>query len=104
MPVPWTVFYGEVHSVRTLGRISGLQESFPNDRYPGLTEQQDVAIGVIHQALDAGISLLDTAVIKHPVGILWGTMKLSLERLLPVGKQVLNRKQKLSDKARTCLC
>lgn len=66
MPVLLTVFYGEVHSVRTLGRISGLQESFPNDRYPGLTEQQDVAIGVIHQALDAGISLLDTADIYAP--------------------------------------
>ena len=53
------------YSVSAIG-MGCMPFSFPNDRYPGLTEQQDVAIGVIHQALDAGISLLDTADIYAP--------------------------------------
>jgi aryl-alcohol dehydrogenase-like predicted oxidoreductase len=45
--------------------------SFPHDRTPDLINQPDVAIGVIHAALDAGITLLDTADIYAPS---WNTM------------------------------
>lgn len=45
--------------------------SFPHDRSPGLIDQPEVAIGVIHAALDAGITLLDTADIYAPS---WNTM------------------------------
>lgn len=45
--------------------------SFPHDRSPDLINQPDVAIGVIHAALDAGITLLDTADIYAPS---WNTM------------------------------
>lgn len=40
--------------------------SFPHERSPDLINQPDVAIGVIHTALDAGITLLDTADIYAP--------------------------------------
>jgi len=45
--------------------------SFPHDRSPDLIDQPDVAIGVIHAALDAGITLLDTADIYAPS---WNSM------------------------------
>ena len=45
--------------------------SFPHDRTPDLVNQPEVAIGVIHAALDAGITLLDTADIYAPS---WNTM------------------------------
>jgi aryl-alcohol dehydrogenase-like predicted oxidoreductase len=45
--------------------------SFPHDRSPDLVNQPEVAIGVIHAALDAGITLLDTADIYAPS---WNTM------------------------------
>ena len=40
--------------------------SFPHDRNPDLIHQPDVAIATIHAALDAGITLLDTADIYAP--------------------------------------
>lgn len=40
--------------------------SFPHERSPDLINQPEVAIGVIHAALDAGITLLDTADIYAP--------------------------------------
>lgn len=40
--------------------------SFPHDRSPDLINQPDLAISVIHAALDAGITLLDTADIYAP--------------------------------------
>lgn len=40
--------------------------SFPHDRSPDLINQPDIAISVIHAALDAGITLLDTADIYAP--------------------------------------
>jgi len=45
--------------------------SFPHDRDPQLINQPDRAIGVLHAALDAGITLLDTADIYAPT---WNTM------------------------------
>jgi len=45
--------------------------SFPHDRSPDLINQPDVAISVIHAALDAGITLLDTADIYAPS---WNSM------------------------------
>ena len=45
--------------------------SFPHDRDPGLIDNPDRAIAVIHAALDAGITLLDTADIYAPS---WNTM------------------------------
>lgn len=45
--------------------------SFPHDRSPDLINQPDVAINVIHAALDAGVTLLDTADIYAPS---WNTM------------------------------
>jgi len=45
--------------------------SFPHDRSPDLINQPDVAISVIHAALDAGVTLLDTADIYAPS---WNTM------------------------------
>jgi aryl-alcohol dehydrogenase-like predicted oxidoreductase len=45
--------------------------SFPHDRTPDLINQPDLAIGVIHAALDAGITLLDTADIYAPS---WNTV------------------------------
>jgi aryl-alcohol dehydrogenase-like predicted oxidoreductase len=45
--------------------------SFPHDRTPDLINQPDLAISVIHAALDAGITLLDTADIYAPS---WNTV------------------------------
>jgi len=45
--------------------------SFPNDRNPGLVDRPDEAIAIIHAALDAGITLLDTADIYAPS---WNSM------------------------------
>jgi aryl-alcohol dehydrogenase-like predicted oxidoreductase len=45
--------------------------SFPNDRNPGLVDRPEEAIATIHAALDAGITLLDTADIYAPS---WNTM------------------------------
>jgi aryl-alcohol dehydrogenase-like predicted oxidoreductase len=45
--------------------------SFPQDRNPDLINDPDRAIAVIHTALDAGITLLDTADIYAPS---WNTM------------------------------
>jgi len=45
--------------------------SFPHDRDPDLINDPDRAIAVIHAALDAGITLLDTADIYAPS---WNTM------------------------------
>ena len=45
--------------------------SFPSDRNPGLTDDLDRGIAVIHAALDAGVTLLDTADIYAPS---WNTM------------------------------
>lgn len=45
--------------------------SFPHDRDPGLIDDPERAIKVIHAALDAGITLLDTADIYAPS---WNTM------------------------------
>ena len=45
--------------------------SFPHDRSPDLINQPDVAISVIHAALDAGITLFDTADIYVPS---WNSM------------------------------
>ena len=45
--------------------------SFPNERNPNLVNDPDRAIAVIHAALDAGITLLDTADIYAPT---WNTM------------------------------
>jgi aryl-alcohol dehydrogenase-like predicted oxidoreductase len=45
--------------------------SFPQDRDPDLINDPDRAIAVIHAALDAGITLLDTADIYAPT---WKTM------------------------------
>jgi aryl-alcohol dehydrogenase-like predicted oxidoreductase len=45
--------------------------SFPHDRDPQLINDPDRAIGVLHAALDAGITLLDTADIYAPT---WNTM------------------------------
>jgi aryl-alcohol dehydrogenase-like predicted oxidoreductase len=45
--------------------------SFPHDRDPDLINDPDRAIAVIHSALDAGITLLDTADIYAPS---WNTM------------------------------
>jgi aryl-alcohol dehydrogenase-like predicted oxidoreductase len=45
--------------------------SFPHDRDPQLINQPDRAIGALHAALDAGITLLDTADIYAPT---WNTM------------------------------
>lgn len=45
--------------------------SFPNERNPDLLNQPEMAIGAIHAALDAGITLLDTADIYAPT---WNSM------------------------------
>lgn len=45
--------------------------SFPHDRDPNLINEPERAIAVIHAALDAGITLLDTADIYAPT---WNTM------------------------------
>jgi aryl-alcohol dehydrogenase-like predicted oxidoreductase len=45
--------------------------SFPNDRNPGLIDRPEEAIATIHAALDAGITLLDTADIYAPS---WNSM------------------------------
>ncbi len=45
--------------------------SFPHDRDPNLVNEPDRAIAVIHAALDAGITLIDTADIYAPS---WNTM------------------------------
>jgi aryl-alcohol dehydrogenase-like predicted oxidoreductase len=45
--------------------------SFPNDRNPGLVDRPEEAIATIHAALDAGITLLDTADIYAPT---WNSM------------------------------
>ena len=53
--------------------------SFPSDRHPGLTYDLDRGIAVIHAALDAGVTLLDTADIYAPS---WNTMGHN-ERCIP---------------------
>lgn len=45
--------------------------SFPHDRDPDLINDPERAIGVIHAALDAGVTLLDTADIYAPT---WNSM------------------------------
>ena len=58
------------YSVSAVG-MGCMHLSFPNERHPDLLNQPDVAIGAIHAALDAGITLLDTADIYAPS---WNTM------------------------------
>ena len=58
------------YSVSAIG-MGCMPLSFPHDRNPGLIDRPDEAIGVIHAALDAGITLLDTADIYAPS---WNTM------------------------------
>ena len=45
--------------------------SFPHDRDPDLINNPERAISVIHAALDAGVTLLDTADIYAPT---WNSM------------------------------
>ena len=58
------------YSVSAVG-MGCMHLSFPNERNPDLLNQPDVAIGAIHAALDAGITLLDTADIYAPS---WNSM------------------------------
>ena len=58
------------YSVSAIG-MGCMPLSFPHDRSPDLINQPDVAISVIHSALDAGITLLDTADIYAPS---WNSM------------------------------
>ena len=58
------------YSVSAIG-MGCMPLSFPHDRSPDLINQPDLAIGVIHAALDAGITLLDTADIYAPS---WNSM------------------------------
>lgn len=58
------------YSVSAVG-MGCMHLSFPNERNPDLLNQPDAAIGVIHAALDAGITLLDTADIYGPT---WNSM------------------------------
>ena len=58
------------YSVSAIG-MGCMPLSFPHDRSPDLINQPDVAIAVIHAALDAGITLLDTADIYAPS---WNSM------------------------------
>ena len=58
------------YSVSAIG-MGCMPLSFPHDRSPDLINQPDVAISVIHAALDAGITLLDTADIYAPS---WNSM------------------------------
>ena len=58
------------YSVSTIG-MGCMPLSFPHDRDPGLINDPDRAIAVIHAALDAGITLLDTADIYAPT---WNSM------------------------------
>ena len=48
------------YSVSAIG-MGCMHLSFPNERNPDLLNQPDKAIAAIHAALDAGITLLDTA-------------------------------------------
>jgi len=58
------------YSVSAIG-MGCMPLSFPHDRSPDLINQPDVAVSVIHAALDAGITLLDTADIYAPS---WNSM------------------------------
>ncbi len=58
------------HSVSAIG-MGCMPLSFPQDRDPDLINDPERAIAVIHAALDAGITLLDTADIYAPT---WNTM------------------------------
>jgi len=58
------------YSVSAIG-MGCMPLSFPHDRSPDLINQPEVAISVIHAALDAGITLLDTADIYAPS---WNSM------------------------------
>ena len=58
------------YSVSAVG-MGCMHLSFPNERNPDLLNQPDKAIAAIHAALDAGITLLDTADIYAPS---WNTM------------------------------
>ena len=58
------------YSVSAIG-MGCMHLSFPNERNPGLLNQPDMAIATIHAALDAGITLLDTADIYAPT---WNSM------------------------------
>jgi aryl-alcohol dehydrogenase-like predicted oxidoreductase len=58
------------YSVSAIG-MGCMHLSFPNERHPDLLNQPDAAIGAIHAALDAGITLLDTADIYAPS---WNSM------------------------------
>ena len=58
------------YSVSAIG-MGCMPLSFPHDRSPDLINQPDIAISVIHAALDAGITLLDTADIYAPS---WNSM------------------------------
>jgi aryl-alcohol dehydrogenase-like predicted oxidoreductase len=58
------------YSVSAVG-MGCMHLSFPNERHPDLLNQPDAAIGAIHAALDAGITLLDTADIYAPT---WNSM------------------------------
>ena len=58
------------YSVSAVG-MGCMHLSFPNERNPDLLNQPDAAIGTIHAALDAGITLLDTADIYAPT---WNSM------------------------------
>ena len=58
------------YSVSAIG-MGCMPLSFPHDRNPGLIDRPEEAIAVIHAALDAGITLLDTADIYAPS---WNSM------------------------------
>ena len=58
------------YSVSAVG-MGCMPLSFPNDRNPNLINEPEKAIAAIHAALDAGVTLLDTADIYAPT---WNTM------------------------------
>ena len=58
------------YSVSAIG-MGCMPLSFPQDRDPDLINDPERAISVLHEALDAGITLLDTADIYAPT---WNTM------------------------------
>ena len=58
------------YSVSAVG-MGCMPLSFPNDRNPNLINEPEKAIAVIHAALDAGVTLLDTADIYAPT---WNSM------------------------------
>ena len=58
------------YSVSAIG-MGCMPLSFPQERDPNLVNEPERAIGVLHTALDAGITLFDTADIYAPT---WNTM------------------------------